>query len=320
METKIGFRHKFAYSLFDFSAYKEFLVQGFGKSIFYIFIVTLIFSIITNIKEIDTINSEISNVEDNLIHNSPGFEFKNGLLSVDTDEIIYYKHDGEFLFNFLSAGAVYFNTVNSENNSKSTNIQDQLMDSTSTSDSDDDIFALSTDKPNYYMMIVDTKGKTTQSILDTYKDGIYVDSNHISLKKDYRTIGTINFSDCSWLDFNKDTMLGILDTFKIIVPISLMGIKPILSFMENLFLGLIILGPFTIFIGSFIGVKLNYAKACTLGFYAMTLPLLLEALLHVAGIVIPEFSIVFYMVAFLYCGLAVNALKNGGKSKLNLFE
>ena len=60
MKTKMGFRHKFAYSFFDFAAYKEFLVQGLGKSILYIFLVTLIFSTITNINTIDKFNSEIS--------------------------------------------------------------------------------------------------------------------------------------------------------------------------------------------------------------------------------------------------------------------
>ena len=45
----MGFGHKFAYSFFDFAAYKEFLVQGLGKSILYLFLVTLIFSTIANI-------------------------------------------------------------------------------------------------------------------------------------------------------------------------------------------------------------------------------------------------------------------------------
>lgn len=315
----MGFRHKFAYSFFDFSAYREFLIQGLGKSIFYIFLVSLIFSTITSIKEINVINSEISKVESNLIDNSPDFELKNGSLSVNSKETIYYKHDGEFLFDFLSSASIYFNTISSDN-SQATNLQDNLTDNAASAKPADSILSESTDKPNYYMIIVDTTGKTNSSILDTYKDGIYIDSNNLYLKKNYKTIETMNFTECSWLTINKDLMLGMLYTFQFIVPLSLIIIKPILAFINNLILGFIVFGPFSLFIGSFMGVRLNYSKACTLGFYAMTLPLLLEALLNVSGIAMPEFSIIFYMITLLYCGLAINEIKKTDKSNLNFMR
>lgn len=308
----MGFRHKFAYSFFDFSAYKEFLVQGLGKSVLYIFLVTLIFSIITSIKEINIINSELTNVEDNLVHKSPDFELKNGLLSVDANETIYYKHDGEFLINLLSAGTIYFNSVNADDSDVS-----NIQNNTSSSDSERNALSTNENKPNYYMFIVDTKGNTNSSILNTYRDGVYIDSNNLILKKNYNTVGKISFNTISWLDLNKNILLGTLETFKIITPISLIILKPLISIINNLILGFLIFGPFTIFAGSFMGVKINYSRACTLSFYAMTLPLLLEALLNVAGIIIPEFFIIFYMITFLYCGLAINEIKNSDKSNLN---
>lgn len=311
----MGFRHKLAYSFFDFSAYKEFLLQGLGKSILYIFLVTIIFSTITNIKQISLINSELSNIQDNLTYNGANFELKNGLLSIDSNEPIYYKHDGEFLFNFLFLSVNYLDTLNAAD-SEAHNV----MDNSSAMGSENNLLSTSTDRPNYYMIIADTNGKTNPSILNTYKDGIYINSTNLFLRKDYRTIETIEFSKCSWINLNKDSVLNILNTFKFTTPLLLLLLEPITAFIHNLILGFLIFGPLTLLIGSFMGVKLNYSKACTLSFYAMTLPILLQALLNVAEIEIPGFFIVFYMITLLYCGLALNEIKNTNKSNLNFMQ
>ena len=57
------------------------------------------------------------------------------------------------------------------------------------------------------------------------------------------------------------------------------------------------------------GVKLKYSKACILSFYAMTLPLLLQALLNISGITYMNFIIIFYIITLIYCGLAMNEIK-----------
>jgi len=50
----------------------------------------------------------------------------------------------------------------------------------------------------------------------------------------------------------------------------------------------------------------------------MTLPLLLESLISISGIAVPEFYVIFYVVSLVYCGLAINKIKNIDKSNLNL--
>lgn len=262
MKTKMGFRRKFAYSFFDFATYKDFLAQGLGKSILYIFLVTLIFSTITNIKTIGTFNTDLSNIEDKLTHNAPKFEFKDGLLSIDSNEPIYYKYDGQ-------------------------------------------------------MLIFDTSGTTNASSLDSYSDGIYVNSNSLILRQNYNTIQTVEFTNFNELVVNNKIAQDTLSIMKIVFPVILLLLNPILSFFENLVSGFAIIGPLSISIGSLMGVKLNYSKACTLSFYAMTLPLLLKALVEISGVHLPEFIGVFYIVALLYCGLAIKEIKNADKSNLN---
>lgn len=268
MKTKMGFRRKFAYSFFDFATYKDFLVQGLGKSIFYIFLVTLIFSTITNIKTISMFNSDLSNVQNKLIHDAPKFELKNGLLSIDSDEPIYYKYDGQ-------------------------------------------------------MFIFDTTGTTSPSALDSYSDGIYVNSSALTLRVNYTTVQTIDLADLDKfialdeLTVDNKMAQDFLTAIKITFPIVALIINPIISFIANLISVFVIIGPLSISIGSIMGVKLDYSKACTLSFYATTLPLLLQALVEISGIHLPEFVVVFYGVALLYCGLAIKEIKNADKSNLN---
>lgn len=261
----MGFRRKFAYSFFDFATYKDFLVQGLGKSIFYIFLVTLIFSTITNIKTIGIFNSDLSHVQNKLVHDAPEFELKDGLLSIDSNEPIYYKYDGQ-------------------------------------------------------MLIFDTTGTTSTSALDPYSDGIYVNSTSLILRQNYNTLQTVEFADFNELVVNNKIAQETLAIMKIIFPVILLLVNPILSFFENLLSGFAIIGPLSISIGSLMGVKLKYSKACTLSFYAMTLPLLLQALVEISGIHLPEFVAVFYIIALLYCGLAIREIKNADKSNLNFMQ
>jgi len=261
----MGFMHKFAYSFFDFSTYKEFLVQGLGKSILYIFLVTLIFSTITNINTISIFKSEIANIQEKFVQSAPNFELKNGLFIIDSDEPIYYKHDGE-------------------------------------------------------QLIVDTSGKTNKSILDSYSNGVYINSSELTIRQNYITQKTIKFSDFTEVTLTNRYIQSILSSLIIILPIILLLLNPIIAFLLNLISGFLILGPLTLNISSIMGVKLNYSKACTLSFYAMTLPLLLEALLDISGIALPEFIAIFYIIALIYCGLAINEIKNTDKSNLNYMK
>lgn len=265
MNTKMGVRHKFAYSFFDFAAYKEFLVQGLGKSILYIFLVTLIFSTITNLNTINKFISETSDIQTTFTKTAPKFELKNGLFTIDSTEPIYYRNDGQTL-------------------------------------------------------IVDTSGKTNKSTVESYSDAIYIDSNELIVKQNYKTIQVMKFSDIPEFNVTNKTIQKVLYLSKIIFPVILLILDPIISFILNLISGFLILGPMCLFISSFMNVKLNYSKACILSFYAMTMPLLLQALLDISGMVSPEFHIIFYLITLIYCGLAIKELKNTDKSNLNIMN
>jgi hypothetical protein len=257
--------HKFAYSFFDFTAYKEFLVQGLKKSIFYMFLVTLIFSTIANINTINIFTSTLSDIQSRFLENAPNFELKNGLLTLDSNEPVYYKYNGDIL-------------------------------------------------------IVDTSGKTNLSDTNTYSNSIYINSNQLIVRQNYATILSLKFIDFADFYLTNTTMEYMLYVSKFIFPIILLILSPIVSFIFNLISGFLIIAPLSLNIASIMGVKLKYSAACIVSFYAMTLPLLLQSLLDISGIISNEFIYIFYIVALIYCGLAINEIKKTDKSNLNYMQ
>ena len=70
----------------------------------------------------------------------------------------------------------------------------------------------------------------------------------------------------------------------------------------------------------FFDTGLDYKKSCIIGFYAITLPMLLDTLLNVAGVNLLGFSIVYYTTAFLYAGFALSNIKNSENTNINVIQ
>lgn len=281
--------HKFAYSFYDFSAYKEFLSQGLRKGIFYIFLVTLIFSTLGNVRTISVINDDMSRLELKFKKESPDFEYKNGKLTMDYDGPLHYSYTGDSQFLDLFVNYILINQN----------------------------------------LIVDTSGKTDVSALDSYSQGTYINSDSVSIKTDKTTVNTTPFNelfdvpgvDSDSLVFNKDLVLASFPILTDIFDLSLLLTNPILEFINNLFAALFILGPMTIIISKNLAMKISYRNACIISLYSMTMPLLLESLMTVSGIYIPDSQFLFYAIATIYCLLALKSIKksdNNNSNKINV--
>lgn len=285
MKKRMGIVHKFAYSFYDFSAYKEFLIQGLGKSIFYVFLVTIVFSTLSNIQIVSEFNDNISRIENKFNKESPDFQYKDGKLTMDYDGPIHYKYDGDspILSMFINEGLINGN------------------------------------------LIIDTSGKTNASALDPYSEGTYVDSDSITIKNSDDKVTTTKLKDLFKTDIvNTDDVTidkaSILSSFPIlneIFDISMFISYPIISFLSNLCAVFFILGPLTLILSKNLDMNLTYKNACTLSFYAMTMPLLLESLTTVAGLYSAEYSVIFYGIALIYCFLALRNIKKSNNTKIN---
>lgn len=272
MKNKTGIVHKFAYSFFNFKAYKDFLSQGLLKALFYLFIVSTIFSTLANISTLGTLNDDVTRLENKYVKEAPEFELKNGVLSIDSKEPVIYKYTGDspilnILINDFTIGDI---------------------------------------------LIADTNGTTDVSSLDEYESGTYINSTSIYAKKNGSIIASINFSENTSINLNKDTLTSYFSLLKAAFALSLLIVGPILAFINNLAAIFIIIGPMTLIFSKNSKEPLGYIKCCIIGIYSITLPLVLESLATITNLYSSEFVFVFYIVAFLYSSLAV---KNLGSHK-----
>lgn len=277
--------HKFAYSFYDFSAYKGFLAQGLGKGILYIFLVTIIFSTLGNVRTVSVFNDDMSRLELKFNKESPDFEYRDGKFTMDYDGPIHYTYTGDspFLDVFIN---------------------DMLINDN---------------------LIVDTSGQTDDSALNSYKRGIYINSDTITIKSDDSSISSVSlkdYFDTSLVDpdsfvINKKLIKASFPLIMKVFDSSILLINPIISILSNLCAGFFILGPITVIISKNLNMKLSYRNACTISFYAMTMPLLVESLLIVSGLSIPDFGILFYAIAIVYCSLALKNIKKSDKNNSN---
>ena len=268
MENKIGIVHKFAYSFFNFKSYKNFVSQGLLRGLFYLFLVSTIFSTLGNISTLSVFNDDVTRLENKYVKEAPEFELKDGVLSINSEEPIIYKYTGD------------------------SPILSMLIKDFTIGD----------------VLIADTSGKTDVSALDEYNDGTYIDSTSISLKKNGQIMGKINFSDNTSLTLNKQILEHSFSILKTTFAISFLLVGPIVAFFNNLITIFLLIGPITIMYCRNFKAKLTYLQCCILGRYALTLPLVLESLATITNMYTSGFSFLFFIIAFIYSTLAIKSI------------
>lgn len=273
MENKTGIVHKFAYSFFNFKAYKNFLSQGLLKALFYLFIVSTIFSTLANISTLNTLNDDVTRLENKFVKEAPEFELKNGILSMDSKEPVIYKYTGDSqILNIL--------------------INDLLLGD---------------------VLIVDTNGTTDISSLDKYENGTYINSTSIYAKKNGSIIASIDFSENISINLNKDFVISYFSLLKEAFALSLLIVSPILALINNLFAIFVIIGPITLTFSRNLKQNLTYIQCCIIGIYSITLPIILESLSTIANIYSSESMLIFYIVALTYSFIAIKNLNSQKK-------
>lgn len=254
MENKLRLTDKFAYSFFNFDAYKDFIKEGLPKSILYIFIVSIIFSFFVNFNLANTLTDKSIEVKGVISKKLPDFYIKDGKFHLDSDKPVVYENE---------TGMAY---------------------------------------------ILDTTGKDNTSLLTQHDLAIIVNETNIKAKVDSNIldVSSINI----YPDLNKEDIYPFIDFYVNVLMILLFIFSPIFSFIGKLISVFLIIGPITFMINRVLDTGLNYKKSCIIGFYAITLPMLLKTLLGVAGVNLFGFSIVYYSTAFIYSLFALNNIKN----------
>lgn len=273
MKNKIGIVHKFAYSISNFKSYREFVSQGMLKGILYLFIISAIFSTLGNISIISAVNDDITRLENKYAKESPEFELKDGVLSIDSKEPVIYKYSGD------------------------SPVLDILLKEFLIGD----------------VLISDTSGTTDVSALDDYSNGTYIDSKSIYAKKNGEMFASIDFSENSSLVLNKESLKNYFSLFKKAFSMVLLILNPIIDFLDNLISVFLLIGPMTLIFSRNFKVNLNYRQCSIIGMYALTLPLILKSLATILNLSSYESTVVIFSIAFIYSILAVKNINSAKK-------
>lgn len=165
------------------------------------------------------------------------------------------------------------------------------------------------------VVIIDTTGKTKETILDKYNSGIYISKTKFIQKKnpvqktetDFASLKTLTITKAeveSWISIAKIANILIV----IFGPIFFFAFKFIAAFIVSL-LGLLV--------NAFCKAKVNFAGIYKLSIYALTFSIILKVFFAVIAIEVPYFWILYYGIPLIYLGVGLNSISKEQRASID---
>lgn len=156
------------------------------------------------------------------------------------------------------------------------------------------------------IFIIDTSGKTNESVLNSYSDGILITKHELIQKENYG-VKKQSFAMMQGVRFTKNSIIAFLPFFKFVnIFIIVFGI--IFHFLGKLISALWLAIAGTI-ISGIVKYKLSFETQYKLGVYTLTLPIILKAILKILRVNVPYFWVIYYGIAVVYLWKAITMLK-----------
>ncbi len=151
-------------------------------------------------------------------------------------------------------------------------------------------------------IVIDTTGQTSEDAIKSKMTGILLTKDRMYVKNQMQ-YNVMNYSDMGDLTFTKQDLINFLPkisnivlVFMVILFIFVLGMKLLQAVLIAL-AGMIFSSAFK--------VELKFRHLYNFAIYALTLPLLLQVAHNLSGLSIPFFSLIYWIIAILYIGMAV---------------
>jgi hypothetical protein len=155
-------------------------------------------------------------------------------------------------------------------------------------------------------IIIDTSGKTEETILDKYSSGTFISKTKFVQKKNSAQKTETNFEAAKTLTITNadvEKWIGIAKVGNVFIvifaPIFFFGVKFIAAFIVSL-LGLIV--------NAFCKAKVTYGEIYKLSIYALTFSIILKVFFTVIAVEVPYFWILYYGIPLIYLGVGLNSI------------
>lgn len=156
------------------------------------------------------------------------------------------------------------------------------------------------------ILIIDTTGKTNESVLDAYPNGMLV-TKYEFIQKHNNSIERQKFSVLRDFRVTKDSISGFLPLLRVInVFIVIFGL--LFHFVGKL-ISAILVAAAGLVICEIVKYRLPYDVQYKLSIYALTLPIILKAVVKILRVDIPFFWVLYYGIAVFYLWKAITTIK-----------
>jgi hypothetical protein len=168
------------------------------------------------------------------------------------------------------------------------------------------------------VFIIDTSGKTDESIMDNYDNVTLVTSDRM-IQKTFANKQITEFSILKTINVTKATVKTMLPMIKVLMLV--FHFFALVFFVGGRFLIALILSLFALILNAALKTALPYRDIFKLSIYVMTLPMLLGVVFDIALVGIPYFwaisTLIFYVVSFVYLWGAFTAIKSSQKTDIS---
>ena len=158
------------------------------------------------------------------------------------------------------------------------------------------------------IVIIDTSGKTDESILDKYQTGIFISKDKMVQKQGIGSRQETSFAAMQGVSFTKENLKSLLGIAKF-WPIFIIIFTPIFFFVSKFAAALITAVIALIINAIFIKANLGFGDIYKLAIYSLTLSMILKVFSIVIAVKIPYFGLLYYAIAAIYLCLGLNAIK-----------
>lgn len=148
-----------------------------------------------------------------------------------------------------------------------------------------------------YPIIIDTTGKSDESVLDEYASGIFI-SNTEMTQKTPEMLYVTPFKDIKHFIITKATLISALPMLRMLGTVLAFLIPLFFVFVR--FLSAVILTMAGLIAANIKGLRLRFGDVFKLSSYALTLPILLTVLLMMTGLQLKYFNLIYLAIGFLY--------------------
>lgn len=169
------------------------------------------------------------------------------------------------------------------------------------------------EKDEDFLFVIDTSGKLDESVLNDYPEGIFLSRYEAVLKQNAFEIRKIDFSSLAGATITKDEVINWLPLLKwLSIFIIVFGF---LFYFIGKLLSALLISLLGLIMSSAAKFRMEFGDLYKLSIYTLTLPMVIKALVGLAGINIPFFWLIYYGIAVFYLWKAIQLLKRDTELK-----